>query len=58
MVTARRDPAGMAVMTAKPYIVIPTALRHRCGLEPGDLVRPPACTRLTCSLRLSCRAGR
>jgi hypothetical protein len=35
---ARRDPAGLVAMTAKPYIVIPAALRRRCGLEPGDLV--------------------
>jgi hypothetical protein len=32
------NPAGMAAMTAKPYIVIPAALRRRCGLEPGDRV--------------------
>ncbi|MGH3251242.1 MAG: hypothetical protein ACRDOI_34235 [Trebonia sp.] len=38
VVTARRDPAGMVAMTAKPYIVIPAALCHRCGLEPGDLL--------------------
>jgi hypothetical protein len=38
VVAARRDPAGMAAMTAKPYIVIPAALRRRCGLEPGDRV--------------------
>ena len=38
MVAARRDPAGMTAMTAKPYIVIPAALRRRCGLEPGDRV--------------------
>jgi hypothetical protein len=38
MVTARRDPAGMIAMTAKPYIVIPAALRRRCGLRPGDRV--------------------
>jgi AbrB family looped-hinge helix DNA binding protein len=25
-------------MTAKPYIVIPAALRRRCGLRPGDRV--------------------
>jgi hypothetical protein len=37
-VAARRDPAGLAAMTAKPYIVIPAALRRRCGLEPGDRV--------------------
>ncbi len=38
VVTARRDPAGMVAMTAKPYIVIPAGLCRRCGLEPGDLV--------------------
>ena len=38
MVTARRDPAGMVTMSAKPYIVIPAALRRRCGLRPGDRV--------------------
>ena len=38
VVTARRDPAGMAAMTAKPYIAIPAALRRRCGLRPGDRV--------------------
>ena len=25
-------------MSAKPYIVIPAALRRRCGLRPGDRV--------------------
>jgi hypothetical protein len=25
-------------MPAKPYVVIPAALRHRCGLEPGDRI--------------------
>ena len=38
VVTARRDPAGMVAMTAKPYIVIPAALRRRCSLRPGDRV--------------------
>ena len=38
VVTARRDPAGMVTMSAKPYIVIPAALRRRCGLRPGDRV--------------------
>ena len=33
---ARRDPAGMVTMAAKPYLVIPAALRRRCGLRPGD----------------------
>ena len=50
VVTARRDPAGMVTMTAKPYIVIPAALRRRCGLEPGDrvlLAAEPAADMLT-----------
>jgi hypothetical protein len=38
VVTARRDPAGMVAMAAKPYIVIPAALRRRCGLRAGDRV--------------------
>src|SRR5579859_2273311 len=38
VVTARRDPAGMVTMPAKPYLVIPAALRRRCGLQPGDRV--------------------
>ena len=38
VVTAHRDPGGMVAMTVKPYIVIPAALRRRCGLEPGDRV--------------------
>lgn len=38
VVTARRDPAGLITMTAKPYIVIPAALRRRCVLRPGDRV--------------------
>ena len=36
VVIARRDPAGMVTMPAKPYLVIPAALRRRCGLRPGD----------------------
>ena len=39
VVVARRDPAGMVTMPAKPYLVIPAALRRRCGLRrPGDHV--------------------
>jgi hypothetical protein len=37
-VTARRDPGGMVTMPGRAYITIPAALRHRCGLEPGDQV--------------------
>ena len=38
VVTARRDPGGMVTMPAKPYLVIPAALRRRCVLRPGDRV--------------------
>jgi hypothetical protein len=36
VVIARRDPAGMVTMPAKPYLVIPAALRRRCGLRAGS----------------------
>jgi len=35
---ARRDPGGMVTVPARPYIVIPAALRRRCGLRAGDYV--------------------
>ena len=38
VIVARRDPGGMVTMTVKPYLVIPAALRRRCGLWPGDRV--------------------
>jgi bifunctional DNA-binding transcriptional regulator/antitoxin component of YhaV-PrlF toxin-antitoxin module len=38
VVIARRDPSGLVTMTSKPYLVIPAALRRRCGLQPGDQV--------------------
>jgi len=38
VVIARRDPAGTVTMPAKPYLVIPAALRRRCGLRAGDHV--------------------
>jgi len=38
MVVARRDPGGMVAVPTRPYIVIPAALRHRCGLRAGDRV--------------------
>jgi AbrB family looped-hinge helix DNA binding protein len=37
-ITAHRDPVGMVTLTAKPYIVIPATLRHRCGISTGDRV--------------------
>ena len=48
VVIARRDPGGLVTVPAKPYLVIPAALRHRCGLRPGDrvlLAASPAGTR-------------
>jgi len=38
VIVARRDPAGLVVMPAKPYVVIPAVLRRRCGLQAGDRV--------------------
>ena len=38
VVIARRDPGGMVTVPARPYIVIPAALRRRCGLRAGDRV--------------------
>jgi hypothetical protein len=38
VVVVRRDPHGMVTLPASGYIVIPAALRRRCGLRAGDLV--------------------
>jgi hypothetical protein len=38
MMIARRDPGGMVTVPARPYVVIPAALRRRCGLRAGDHV--------------------
>jgi bifunctional DNA-binding transcriptional regulator/antitoxin component of YhaV-PrlF toxin-antitoxin module len=38
VVVARRDPGGMVTMPARPYLIIPAALRRRCGLRAGDRV--------------------
>jgi hypothetical protein len=38
VMVARRDPGGMVTVPARPHIVIPAALRHRCGLRAGDRV--------------------
>ena len=35
---ARRDPGGMVTVPTRPRIVIPAALRRRCGLRAGDHV--------------------
>lgn len=38
VVVARRDPGGMVTVPARSYVVIPAALRRRCGLRAGDRV--------------------
>ena len=38
VMVARRDLGGMVTVPARPHIVIPAALRHRCGLRAGDRV--------------------
>ena len=40
VVLARRDPSGPVIVPPRPYITIPipSALRHRCGLQAGDQV--------------------
>jgi hypothetical protein len=38
VVIARRDPGGMVTVPSRPYVVIPAALRRRCGLRAGDHV--------------------
>jgi len=35
---ARRDPGGMITVPGRAYVVIPAALRRRCGLRAGDHV--------------------
>jgi bifunctional DNA-binding transcriptional regulator/antitoxin component of YhaV-PrlF toxin-antitoxin module len=34
----RRDRGGVVTVPARPYVVIPAALRRRCGLMAGDHV--------------------
>jgi bifunctional DNA-binding transcriptional regulator/antitoxin component of YhaV-PrlF toxin-antitoxin module len=41
-VVARRDPHGMVILPARAYLSIPSVLRRRCGLRPGDMVLLPA----------------
>jgi hypothetical protein len=38
VVVARRDPGGMVTVPSRPCVVIPAALRRRCGLHAGDRV--------------------
>lgn len=38
VVVARRDPAGMVTVPTRCCVAVPAALRHRCGLRPGDRV--------------------
>ena len=38
VVVIRRDPAGLVTVPPRPCVPVPAALRHRCGLLPGDPV--------------------
>jgi hypothetical protein len=38
VVVIRRDPSGLVTMPPRSCVPIPAALRHRCGLLPGDPV--------------------
>jgi hypothetical protein len=38
VMVARRDPGGMVTVPCRAYVVIPAALRRRCGLRAGDHV--------------------
>jgi len=38
VVVAHRDPRGLVTVPARYSVAIPAALRHRCGLRPGDQV--------------------
>ena len=57
MVVARRDPGGMVTLPARSCIAIPAALRHRCGLRPGDRVLLAAVPRRGHPDRLLARRG-
>ena len=43
VIVARRDPGGMVLVPARPYVVIPAGLRRRCGLRAGDRCCWPPC---------------
>jgi hypothetical protein len=38
VVVVHRDPRGLVTVPARCSVAIPAALRHRCGLRPGDQV--------------------
>jgi hypothetical protein len=38
VMVARRDPDGVVTVPGRPCIVIPAAVRQRCGLRAGDRV--------------------
>ena len=38
VVVIRRDPSGLVTLPLRSCVPIPAALRHRCGLLPGDPV--------------------
>jgi hypothetical protein len=53
VVVIRRDPAGLVTLPPRSCVPIPAALRHRCGLLPGDpvlLTAVPVEDTLTASL--------
>ena len=38
VVVIRRDPSGLVTLPPRSCVPVPAALRHRCGLLPGDPV--------------------
>jgi hypothetical protein len=40
VVVIRRDSSGLVTLPPRSCVPIPAALRHRCGLLPGDLCVP------------------
>ena len=42
VVVARRDAGGIAVLPSRGYLVIPAALRRRCGLRAGNAINSAA----------------
>ena len=46
VVVATREDTGLVTLPARPCLVVPAALRHRCGVTPGDRVLLAAYPRL------------
>ena len=57
VMVARRDPGGMVTVPARPYVVIPAAMRRRCGLRAGDHVLLAAIARPGHTGRVLVRGG-